>query len=84
MSGSPLDRLARALSRNGSRRWALKATVAGFIGVEMFSRGAASSQAQDTDQIFQQCLAACLAPCNSTSVCPTWEGCAASCSQAFW
>ena len=84
MAGLHVDRIARVLAREGSRRSALKAIVVGAVGAGMLVRSTRIANAQDSDQLFQQCLAACLAPCNSTSVCPTWEGCAASCSQALW
>lgn len=83
MSDARFDQLSRSLARSESRRWLVKAMFAGAIGVGMVARGSGSSEAQEAD-MFQQCMAACLAPCNGAPVCPNWEACAASCSQALW
>jgi hypothetical protein len=82
MTSSQLDQLTRTLARGGPRRWALKTLAAGALGGGMLTRGTSSSAAQE-DDLFQQCLRACLASCPTTARCPSLEACAASCSQAL-
>jgi hypothetical protein len=83
MTSSPLDQLARSLARGGPRRWALKTLAAGALGVGMMTRGTRSSEALEGDW-FEQCLLACRSSCSEHQHhhCPSFEACAASCSQA--
>ena len=83
MKSSHVDHLTCSLNRGGPRRWALKRLAVGVVGLGMLTRGTRTSEAQ-TDELFQQCLRACLASCGTARACPTFESCAASCSQAMW
>ena len=84
MTHAPFAPFAQALARGGPRRWALKTLAAGALSAGLLDRGTRSSAAQtDVDELFQQCLRACLASCTPPQPCPSLEACAASCSQAL-
>jgi len=83
MKNSRFDHLVRSLHREGPRRWVLKSLAVGVLSLGMLSRDARSFEAQ-ADEMFQQCLRACLASCGTASTCPSLDMCAQSCSQAMW
>lgn len=82
MTRFSLAGLTRTLAHGGSRRWAIRRLAAGTLSVGLISSATQATHAQE-DEIFQQCLRACLASCTATPHCPTFEDCAASCSQGL-